>query len=257
MAHGDRHQAPAGVGHLARQELVHDDAERVLVGALVATAAVRLLGGEVLARAEHGAGLRQRLLHVECPGDAEVGHLRRSALVEQNVVRLDVAVDDLELVRVGERAGDLDREDERAPHRECADPLDRGLEVLPCDVLEDDELAAVPLAAVDDGDHVRMGQARDRPCLAPEAFHVFGVARVVLVEDLDGHTPLEHGVVRPIDARHAALADELLELVAVGNQLSDPHRHSVAPTAPPGLGKYFLQSLLPHTESLFELARPR
>jgi hypothetical protein len=42
----------------------------------------------------------------------------------------------------------------------------------------------------------------------------------VLVEDLDRDPPLELAVVRPEDAGHAAGAYELLELVALGDQVA-------------------------------------
>ena len=51
VAHRHRHQRVARVRDPAGEQLVRDDAERVLVGALVAALAVRLLGRDVLARA--------------------------------------------------------------------------------------------------------------------------------------------------------------------------------------------------------------
>jgi hypothetical protein len=64
-------------------------------------------------------------------------------------------VDDAAAVRVAERARDLDREPDRLAYRQRALTADELLQVLAVDVLEDDELAAVLLAAVDDGDDVR------------------------------------------------------------------------------------------------------
>src|SRR6478735_2248319 len=97
---------------------------------------------------------------------------------------------------------------------------DELLQVLAVDVLEDDELPAVVGPAVDDGDDVRMREPCDRPRLAAEALDVFRVVRVVLVEDLDRDAPVELAVVCAEDARHAAGAHELLELVAVGDHLA-------------------------------------
>jgi len=47
------------------------------------------------------------------------------------------------------------------------------------------------------------------------------VAGVVLVEELDRDGALEQPVAGAVDARHAARADELLELVAIRDQLAD------------------------------------
>ena len=87
-------------------------------------------------------------------------------------------------------------------------------------MLEDDELAPAVVPAVDDGDDVRVRQPRHRARLAAEALQVLGVVGVVLVEDLDRDVPLELAVVGAEDARHAAGAAELLELVAVGDQVA-------------------------------------
>ena len=142
-------------------------------------------------------------------------------------MRLHVAMDDAQLVREGERTGDLAGELERAPYGQRALADDHRLQVLARDVLEDDELAPFPLAAVDDRDHVGVRKPRDRPSLTAKALDVLGVTGEVLVQDLDRHPALEHRVVRAVHARHAALADELLQLVATDDQLSDVHRHTV------------------------------
>ena len=55
---------------------------------------------------------------------------------------------------------------------------------------------------------------------ARESLEVLGVVGEVLVEDLDRDVPLELAVVGAEDARHAAGAAELLELVAVGDQVA-------------------------------------
>ena len=87
-------------------------------------------------------------------------------------------------------------------------------------MLEDDVLAAVVLPAVDHGDDVRVRQPRDGARLAAEALEVLGVLGVVLVEDLDRDLALELAVVRTEHAGHATGSHELLELVAVGDQIA-------------------------------------
>ncbi len=96
--------------HLGGQQLVEDDAERVHVGRGRDRLTARLLGREVVARAEHRAGLRHALLDVERARDPEVGHLRLAVAVEQDVLRLHVAMYEPMLVREGERVGDRQRE---------------------------------------------------------------------------------------------------------------------------------------------------
>ena len=113
-------------GGCAGEHLVRRDAERVDVGAMVDVGiGGGLLGRHVERRAERRAGVGERVPSRSPPraprraerlGDAEVGDRGRAA-GEQDVVRLDVAMHDAALVRVGERARDVleDRDRLRAP----------------------------------------------------------------------------------------------------------------------------------------------
>jgi len=124
------------------------------------------------------------------------------------------------LVREREPVGDRDHELERAARRHPAGARDELFEVLALDVLEDDVLPPAVVAAVDDRDDVRVRQLRDRPRLAAEALDVLRVLEVALVEDLDRDEAVELPVVRAKDRRHPACAHELLELVAIGDQVA-------------------------------------
>jgi hypothetical protein len=109
---------------VAGEHLEQHDAERVDVRLAVDVVAERLLGRDVVGRAEHAAVGGQALV-VERAGDAEVGDLGRALLVDQDVLGLDVAVDDAARVRGAERARDLDRVgdrlvDRQRPMRGCA-----------------------------------------------------------------------------------------------------------------------------------------
>ena len=220
----DRDEVLAGERDVARQQLPEDDAERVDVGRGRDGLAARLLRREVLAGAEHRAGLRDAVLDVERARDAEVGHLHLALAAEEDVLRLHVAVDEPVLVGEGEPVGDRERELERLPDRKPARTHEELLQVLAVDVLEDDVLAAVVVPAVDDGDDVRVRELRDRPCLATKALEVLRVVGVVLVEDLDRDAAIELAVVRAEDGRHAAGPHELLELVAIGDQIAGLRR---------------------------------
>ncbi len=214
MAHRDGDEVLAGERHLTGEQLVQDDTERVDVGVLVHTLALCLLRRDVVGRAEHRPGLGHPVLHVEGAGDAEVRHLRLAVAVEQDVLRLDVTMDKPLLVGEGEPLRDLDRQLDGRRHRNGTAP-DQLLQVLAVDVLEDDELTAVVLTAVDHRDDVRMRERCDGPRLVTETPDVLGVTGVLLVQDLQRDLAVEQPVVCPIDARHAAAADERLELVAV------------------------------------------
>ena len=148
--------------------------ERVEVGLAGDVVAERLLGRDVVGRAEHAPVGGQALL-VERAGDPEVGDLGRALLVDQDVLGLDVAVDDVARVRGAERARDLDRVGHRLGDRQAAAAADALLERLALDVLEDDVGAAVVLARVDHADDVRVRELGDRARLAAEALELVGV----------------------------------------------------------------------------------
>jgi hypothetical protein len=68
---------------------------------------------------------------VERARDAEVGDLGRALLVDEDVLRLDVAVHDAAGVRGAERAGDLDRVGDRLVDGERPMRRMRSLSVSP------------------------------------------------------------------------------------------------------------------------------
>ncbi len=161
--------------NLAGQELVEEDAERVLIRALADRIAGGLLRCQVVARSEQGPGRRETLFAVEGARDSEVRDLRGAFAVDDDVVRLHVPVDDAVAVGEGEPAGDLPDEHERVADGERPLAFDELLQRLALDVLEDDELVILPLAAVDNRDDVRVGEPRDGRCLAPKALDVLAV----------------------------------------------------------------------------------
>ena len=162
-------------------------------------------------------------------GDPEVRDLRAPVPVEQDVLRLDVAVDEPLVVREREPARDLQPQLDRLTRAQRPSLRHQLLQVHPVHVFEDDELAPILLAPVDHRDDVRVSQLRDGARLAAEALDVVVVPRELLVQDLQRDRPFEQAVVRAVDARHAARADELLELITARDQFPDhePQRSRV------------------------------
>ena len=114
--------AVLGERHLAGEQLEEQAAERVDVDAGVDLAAGDLLGSDVIERADEAAGLGQAGLGGDVAGDAEVGDvgvLGALAAAEQDVGRLDVAVD---------QAGGVDRVEAVA---DLGDQLDRDRRLEP------------------------------------------------------------------------------------------------------------------------------
>ena len=102
---------------LAAQHLEEDDAERVDVARAARVVAEDALGRHVLRRSEELA-LSGEPRVLAALGDAEVEQLHEVGAVvaaaEEDVLRLEVAVDDLEVVRARDAAGDLDHHVDRA-----------------------------------------------------------------------------------------------------------------------------------------------
>ena len=87
--------------------------------------------------------------------DAEVGD-ERLAIVEQDVLGLDVAVDDAVPVRVVERRGDLGGDSHRVGHGQLLLPVEPVRSDLALDERHDVEEEAVDLAGVEQREDVRV-----------------------------------------------------------------------------------------------------
>ena len=147
--------------------------------------AARLLGAHVERRPEHGAGARRALrallvgvaAHL---GDAEVEdlHERRVVVVrlrEEDVVRLDVAVDDARRVRAAERLAALRQDVDGLVQRDRARRGGRGLQALAVEELHRDVRRAVlERAVVEDLHDVARPELRGRLRLGVEAAERLG-----------------------------------------------------------------------------------
>ena len=209
------------VGRLEGQATAHrevaDDAERVDVAAPIDGFARRLLGAhEVrgahdLPRIGHGARV------LPAVRDAEVGHqCAARARLEQDVVRLHVAVHDAAPVRVGERPRHLAQDARRLGRREGTARANPLAQRLALDVAHDEEDEAAGLADAMDGDDVRVREAGRHAGLADEPLARRRGTGEVGREDLDGDVAIELHVAREVDDPHAATAELALDRVLTG-----------------------------------------
>ena len=167
----DERARRALVRSVARHEVVEGRAERVDVRARVdVLQAADLLGRDVLGRSDGLSRLRQALVLVHALGDAEVHELQLGPAGEHEVVRLDVAVDDPERVRDGERAHRLAHDLDRVA---LAEPpaLQKRAEGLAVHVLHREVVDALDAAEVVDLDDVGVVQARGRAGFLQEPLH--------------------------------------------------------------------------------------
>jgi hypothetical protein len=224
LLHRDGHGPVAVEGHPPGEHLVEDDADRVAVAGRGHLVAARLLGRQVLGGADDRPGLGHVGLGAR-PGDAEVGHLQVAVLGDEHVLGLHVAVHHVAPVGGAERGEDLLGEVDRLQRGERGAAPDHLLEVRPRQVLHDDVVAAVRLAAVVDRDDVGVVEAGRRRGLAAEALHELGVRRVWLGQHLDRDLAVEQPVVAEVDARHATGAELAAQLVAPPDQLAGLEAH--------------------------------
>ncbi len=222
----------AGVERLAAGEhLLRDDPQGVEVAGAGGSTAERLLGREVLRRAQHLAGTRVRGA-VDGPGDAEVGELHPPVGGDEDVGGLDVAVHDAG--RVGRRERERRLADD-APHlagrhRAAADD---GGERVTLDELHDEVGGAVVLAVVVDRGDVLVRHPRAVPGLVAEPGGEGRVLGGVGPHHLDGDVAAQHRVRGAPDVTHPPGGDALGEGVAAaeGGAGFGVHRVSIAVVA--------------------------
>ena len=184
-----------------------DAAERVDVGAGVDPLAADLLGGDVAERADPAARARRAArARMRLVSPKSVRYAWSPA--EQDVGRLDVAVDEPARVRGVERGRDL-RDDVRgapgleptaARGRACAGRC-RRRSAWP-------DRGALELARVVDRDHVGVVDRGGEPRLAHEAVAEGRVLGEVGGDQLERDGPIEVELVGPVDHAHAAAAGD-------------------------------------------------
>ena len=217
-------------GRLTAEDEVESDPDRPDVGPVVDLAR-ELLGRHVAGRAEE-VGLRRERRDLgadERParnglGQAEVQHLHdvlaAAHLCQEQVRRLDVAMDDACLVRLGERIASLEDVAERLLDGERALAGDLRPEVHSREPLHHDErLAGLRHVDVEDLNGVAALQRSGCARLAGEAVDDLRLADVLGVDHLDRDVLAEIHVPRGEDAAHAARAELALDRVLAGQEL--------------------------------------
>ena len=209
-------------------------AQRVKVGGRADGGAGDLLGRHVRDRADQAAGLR--LAEVDQVGGAEVAELGVAGGVEEDVGRLDVAVDDAALMRGVQRRQQLQRQ---PPPRRRRQRAARGQPILQRAAghqLEHEQTQ--PLVHVVQRDDVGVAQAARGLGLAREAEVglALGTGRAGTdCQQLDRDVLSQQRVVRQIDAPHRARAQQLADAEAPPQQ-ARVVRRAFAARAGAGLG---------------------
>ena len=199
-------------GRRAREHLVGENAERVLIARRARLGAVALLRAHVRRRADRRARLRE-VLRVDHARDAEVHHDRTPLAVHHDVRRLDVAMHHALAVRVVERAGNLRENRLRHRNRKRLVLREQVIERAAVDVLHHEVQEAVLLLHRMDVDDVRMVELRRGARLGEEPVPHALTVREPRQHNLDGHAAVELQVLREKDGGHSAASELSPDLV--------------------------------------------
>jgi hypothetical protein len=162
----DRDVGIAHERHLAGEALEQHAAERVHIRAAVDRIASDLFGRDIGEGAEQTLRDVSGLQIVRARRDAEVCEIAVLTLllrIDQDVARLDVAVDETAGVRRVERRGDLRNQADRARRLEAAVAAEHRAKIAPLDEAHRDVDVPIGLAGRIDRDHVRMVETRRQP----------------------------------------------------------------------------------------------
>ena len=163
-------------------------------------------------------------------------------VVQQDVLRLDVSVDDAVTVRVVERPGHLASDPDGVGHRKLLLAMETVAERLPLDHRHDVEEERVGLSRIVEREDVRVLEIGGGLDLGEKPLGTDDGGEL-RSQDLDGDSAVVPEVLGQVDCRHAARAELALDAVAVGQgggETSDgighgPHETcgSVRPVARP------------------------
>jgi hypothetical protein len=154
---------------------------------------------------------------------------------EQDVLRLDVAVDDALRVRPLERAGQLLGDSQRVVHRQVHLAREARAERLALDARHGEPRERRPIRAgehprVEERHDVRVLEPRREPHLAEESLRAERAGEIG-VQNFERHPPVVTEVAGQPDGGHAAASELALDRVAVAEGRAEKCQHRVALTS--------------------------
>ena len=217
-------------GKFPRQHVVAEDADGVEITASVdVQLARRLLRRHVVRRAEGARRVGAHRIERTQKRDAEVcEHRTASAALEEDVLRLEVAMHDTLAVGVVERERELVQDSPRFLGRQPLLPAQSLGERLTVHVLHHDVDEVALFAEGVHRNDARVAEPRRHPRLAAEPLAMLVARRELVTEHLDRHQPVERDVSGEEDDAHpttSQLAHDLILLAKVRRDLLAFPRH--------------------------------
>ena len=215
-------QRAFGKGRMPREQEVQRAAQGINVGAVIEVRGFQgLLGGHVIDGPKgRFAGRRPAgFVALVQAGQAQIENLDHPLVVHQQVRGLDVAVDEIAGVGVGQSLGGLADVVCRTVEVQRAMEFDQALQVLAVDIFHDDEIAVHFIVDAIGLNDIGMIQRGDRPGFGEEAVQRGPVFGDRAGDDLQSHAAIHGHVLGEEDGAHAAFAQELNELVLAQAEL--------------------------------------
>ena len=171
-----------------------------------------LLRGHVARCADQHARLCQVAVFLDALGDAEIGNVRLASAIDQDVGGLQIAVQDAALMRVVNRAAHFGQQ-AHAFTRRSQEPRYFAREAVPLDELHAEEVAALMLTDLVNGNDIRVIEARRRLDLVVKAVQFARRRKLAGQDHLEGDRPIQADLAGLVDDAHAAAGDFRLQLV--------------------------------------------
>ena len=173
---------------------------------------------QVVGGAENGEGMGEAAVLVGQPGQPEIGHVRLANGVEEDVGRLEIAVEDAVLVGKMDRTGDLRDQGRHRPQpfrraggRKRGHPGRQGSSLQQ---LHGDEVPPLVLPGLMDRDDVGVVEPGNRSGLGVEALDLFRTDQASALDQFQRHVARQSRLAGPVDDPHAAPGDLPDQLVA-------------------------------------------
>ncbi|MNS78592.1 hypothetical protein D3C72_1122120 [compost metagenome] len=186
---------------LAGQQFIRHAGQRVDIVTRIGLAVLEHLRAGVGRRhAAQRAGIEHGLVRVvsrllESAGDAEVDHLDLATIGQEHIGRLEIAMHEAALVRIGQRPAHADNDRQRLGIRQAREVrrAQHAVEGLPGQIFHGQEdRRAVPVEVVD-GDDIPVRQRLRLARLALQCHQGLGVPAELEVQHLDGDIGLAVG----------------------------------------------------------------
>ena len=204
-------------GNSSRDHLVHDNTKGINIAFGIAVTASGLLRGGIMNRAHgHGAdGIGGCNLR-----NTEIGHLHLTFPGNNDILRLDVPVDNIDVMGCLNAHSHLYRNTGGLPHRQLPFSFNIILQSDAFHQLHNDIVNAVLVSHIVHIYHIRMCQTRCSLCLSPELGYKIPVIPEFVLQYLDCHKAVQLVILSFIYIGHSPNSDMGNYLVAVSNEHS-------------------------------------